>query len=85
MRHLIALILAGTLMAEAPAGSPFHWKPSPEHNQPAPASAPAPAPVVKKKSRKTTWIVIGAVAAGAAVGLIVVGKRLGNEGKGPFA
>ena len=53
---------------------------------PGEGSAPPPAPVqaVKKRGGKTKWIVIAAVAGGAAVGLVAVNKRLGNEGKGIF-
>lgn len=52
---------------------------------PATTTTQQPQPKAKKKSsRKTTWIVVGAVAAGAVAGLVVLDRRLGNEGRGIF-
>lgn len=34
----------------------------------------------RRKSGKKKWIIIGAVAGGAAVGYAIAAKRLGNEG-----
>ena len=88
MKLLLVLVLAGGLLAESP--NPFVWKPEPyapasgSAQAPPPVSTPAsaPAPVVKKKSHKTTWIVVGVVAGSAAVALAITAKRLNNEGAG---
>ena len=72
----------------------FAQAPSPESrvekvNWQAPADSPSsvdkPKPQApKKRGAKVKWIAIGAVAAGAVVGVALVDKRLRNEGGGIF-
>ena len=86
IKAVLALALAGVLSAQdiviPRAPLVLAQAPPPASQSPA---APQPPRVAKKKSsRKTTWIVVGAVAAGVVVGLVVLNKRLDNEGKGIF-
>ena len=52
---------------------------SPDQN-----ASSAAKPSARKRSGKTKWIVIGAVAAGVTAGLIVANKRFENEGTSIF-
>ncbi len=67
-KPILALLLAATLSAQQPSTPPVPQAQSQK---------------VKKKSYKK-WIIIGAVAAGVVVALVLVNKRLGNEGAGIF-
>lgn len=64
-----------TMMAQTPA---------PQTPQTPAAAAEKKTPKVKKKGGKGKWIVLGVVAAGATVALVVLNTRLGNEGHGIF-
>lgn len=69
----LSLVLATALLAQqAPPATP------------APAPPPAAAQKKVRKGGKAKWIVLAAVAAGVTVGLLVLNKRLGNEGHGIF-
>jgi hypothetical protein len=74
----IAVSLAGTMFGQVPEAPPIKWQ--------APAGSPEtakPGPKPPKQRRgKGKWIAIGAVAAGAAVSVVLIDKRLGNEGAG---
>jgi|RhiMethySRZTD1v2_1073278.scaffolds.fasta_scaffold3255043_1 hypothetical protein len=70
-KPLLALLLAATMSAQQIPPPP-----------PPPTAHAQPQKGKKKSYRK--WIVIGAVAAGAVVALVLVNKRLGNEGAGIF-
>lgn len=90
-RPALALWLASAMFAQqmpvpAPAPDPvpvraetFNWQAPPDQ-----ATAQKSQKAAKKGSGKTKWIVIAAVAGAAVVGVAVVNKRLGNEGKGLF-
>ena len=72
---------APLVLAQVPAGQ----GPVTPARQTTPAPPPPQQPKEKEKSsRKTTWIVVGAVAAGAVAGLVVLNRRLENEGHGIF-
>ena len=58
----------------------FNWQAPPDPS----LTAPKPQKAMKKGSGKTKWIVIAAAAGAAAASLVVLNKRLGNEGKGIF-
>ncbi len=53
---------------------------------PAPAPAPPPPAQAKppRKSNKTKWIIIGAVAGAATIALLAANRRFGNEGRPIF-
>ncbi len=86
-KSALALWLASAMFAQqmpAPTPAPvraetFNWQAPPDQ-----ATAQKSQKAAKKGSGKTKWIVIAAVAGAAVVGVAVVNKRLGNEGKGLF-
>jgi len=74
MKPLIALILAGALIAQTPAPRP----------EVAPAKPVVEQPKVKRKGGKGKWIAVAVVAAVAVTVLVAANARLGNEGKPLF-
>ncbi len=83
LKPLLALCLAATMSAQQIPAAParvekINWQAPPD-----PSAAPKPQKP-KKSGGKGKWIAIAAVAGGAAVAVVLVNKRLGNEGKGIF-
>lgn len=84
-RAASSILLAASLAAEQlPAHrskqpAPVNWQAPPD------AAAQQPKPQAqKKKSGRKKWIIIAAVAGAAVVGLVLINKRLSNEGAGIF-
>lgn len=93
MKKLIACLLIAAFAALAEQQPPFLTAPAfsvqdikPERPADSQANPPVQLPPKPKAASpsKKKWIAIGAVAAGATVAVLLVNKRLGNEGSSIF-